>query len=87
MATSLGDGTIIFGDGTVQSTKTPTNISAFTNDAQYLTPSNASSLLGNKTQSIGTVTITNTGYAVTLYSLDVNGNIIGGGFYNCNCNC
>ena len=36
MGTQLNNGTIIFGDGTVQSTKTPSNVSAFTNDSVYL---------------------------------------------------
>jgi hypothetical protein len=56
MASTLGNGTLTFGDGTVQSTKTPTVISAFTNDSAYLTNANVSSSYA---------TITNTVYRFT----------------------
>ena len=37
MSAIIGNGTVTFGDGTVQTTKTPANVSAFTNDASYVT--------------------------------------------------
>ncbi len=41
MAAILSNGAIQFGNGTTQSTKTPANISAFSNDQNYLTSATA----------------------------------------------
>ncbi len=87
MSTRLGNGNITFGDGTVQSTATPTIVSAFTNDGVYLTPSDVAATYAAKTQTVGSFAIVQLGYSMTLYLDDINGNHIGGGFFNCNCNC
>ena len=87
MSTTLGNGTIQFGDGTVQSTATPGNVSAFVNDVPYLTSSNVGNLYAAKTQTVGSFAIVQLGYGMTLYLDDINGNHIMGGGFNCNCNC
>ena len=87
MSTLLGNGNITFGDGTVHITETQKNLSAFTNDGVYLTPSDVAATYAAKTQTVGSFAIVQLGYSMTLYLDDINGNHIGGGFFNCNCNC
>ena len=87
MSTQLGNGSITYGDGTVQTTATPTNVSAFANDSNfYRTPSDIAASHARKDQAIGSISVS-PGYSLTLWGDDVNGNHITGGFYNCNCNC
>jgi hypothetical protein len=86
MSAILGATGITFGDGTIQTTKTPTVISAFTNDSLYATSTYVSTNYATLAQSAGSIGF-NTGYGVTIQGLDINGNVIFGGFYNCNCNC
>ena len=86
MSAILTSAGVTFGDGSTQTTKTPTVISNFTNDSGYLTSTTVSANYAAKSQ-----TATNfgfdTGYGVVLQLNDINGNVIYGGFYNCNCNC
>ena len=87
MSAILGNGNITFGDGTVQSTKTPTNVSAFTNDSVYMTPTTVANTYASKTQAVGSFAIAALGYSITLYIDNIYGTHIGGGGFNCNCNC
>jgi hypothetical protein len=86
MGTTLSSSGITFGDGSTQTTKTPTVISNFTNDRGFLT-----SLTVAATYATPAQTATNfgfdTGYGVVLQLQNINGTVIYGGFYNCNCNC
>ena len=86
MSATLGNGTITFGDGTVQTIATPANVSAFTNDSGYLTPSNVAATYATKAQSVGSFT-GSWGYGLTLYLTNIQGTNIWGGAANCNCNC
>lgn len=86
MSTILGATGITFGDGTIQTTKTPTVTSGFTNDSNYATSTYVSTNYAIKNESAGSIGF-NTGYGVVIQGLDINGNVIFGGFYNCNCNC
>jgi hypothetical protein len=86
MSTTLNTTGITFGDGTTQATKTPTVISAFTNDSNYVTSSTASSTYATPAQT-ATYFGFDTGYSVTIILNNINGTGIYGGFYNCNCNC
>ena len=86
MSTQLGDGKIIFGDGTVQTIATPANVSAFTNDVGYQTAVTVAANTARKDQASSTINV-QPGYSLTLWGDDVNGNHITGGFFNCNCNC
>jgi len=86
MSAILGNGIMTFGDGTVQTTATPANVSAFANDNGYLTPSNVAATYATKAQSVGSFT-GSWGYSLTLYLSDINNNTIWGGAANCNCNC
>lgn len=86
MSTILGNGSITFGDGTVQSTKTPTVVSAFTNDSNWTTASAVASTYATKT---------NTAYSISggasrrfnLYLYTNNGTLTSQINANCNCNC
>ena len=86
MSATLNNSGILFGDGTTQTTKTPTTISSFTNDSGYVTSANVSATYALKTQTADNFSF-NTGYGVTIYLNNINGTHIYGGFYNCNCNC
>ena len=86
MSATLNNSGILFGDGTTQTTKTPTTISSFTNDSNYATSTYVSTNYAIKNESAGSIGFS-TGYGVTIQGLDINGNVIFGGFYNCNCNC
>lgn len=86
MATTLGNGTVIYGDGTVQTTATPANVSAFTNDIGYQTSVTVAAGSARKDQTLSSISVS-PGYSLTLWGDDINGNHITGGFFNCNCNC
>jgi hypothetical protein len=87
MAITLGNGTITFGDGSTQSSKTPTVVSAFTNDSSYLIPSLAAATWSTIPNSIHLVTGSASRNGV-LYYYSVTGAYLGtAGPWNCNCNC
>ena len=86
MSASLNNGTITFGDGTIQSTKTPTITSAFTNDSGYTNNSSVAATYVTKANAVGSVTA-NLNHNFALTWRDVNGNVIGSAGFNCNCNC
>ena len=86
MSATLNNSGIVFGDGTTQTTKTPTTISSFTNDSGYVTSANVSATYALKTESANYFNF-DTGYGVTIQLLNQSGSVIYGGFYNCNCNC
>jgi hypothetical protein len=52
MAITLGAGSLTFADGTVQSTKTPTVVSAFTNDSGYVKDSDMSPVYAQRTGNV-----------------------------------
>jgi hypothetical protein len=89
MSAILGNGSITFADGTVQSTKTPTIVSAFTNDSAYLTSTAAAASYATTATAIHSITADNSGRrpgGLNFYSL--TGVYIGTtGHWNCNCNC
>ena len=87
MSAQLGNGTVRFGDGTVQSTKTPSNVSAFTNDSVYLTPTTANVTYAKQAEAAGSINCPNPGYGLTIWLTNINGTNISGGLFNCNCNC
>jgi hypothetical protein len=87
MSAQLGNGTVTFGDGTVQSTKTPTNISAFTNDQNYLTSAVANATYATKLNAMSSVAA-QAQRTFQLYYYDVHGTYMGTTqVSNCNCNC
>ena len=86
MAATLNSTGITFGDGTSQSTKTPTAISAFTNDSSYATSAGVSANYALKSQTLNYFGF-DSGYSVTLQLKNISGAVIYGGAYNCNCNC
>ena len=86
MSAILGATGVTFGDGTIQTTKTPTVISAFTNDSGYVTSSQVAATYARLDQSIGSIGF-NSGYNVVIEGLNQSGGVIFGGSYNCNCNC
>lgn len=86
MSAILTSAGVTFGDGSTQTTTTPTVISAFTNDSGFLTSATVAANYATLAQ-----TATNfgfdTGYGVVLELLNQSGTVIYGGYYNCNCNC
>ena len=88
MSTQIGNGNITFGDGTVQTTKTPTIVSAFVNDSGYLTNS---FLHSNYAQSRWvTYRLTHAdegGQRTHTLWYDLNGALMGEYITDCNCNC
>lgn len=87
MASTLGNGNITFGDGTIQSTKTPTVVSAFTNDSGFITNASVSSTYATIGTAVSAIT---SGGAASSYQLNwynQNGSLIGSNYWNCNCNC
>jgi len=88
-STTLGNGSVTFGDGTVQTTKTPSVVSAFTNDNGFIISSAVSATYATKSNAIGSIEAYGNGghMAVGLTWYDINGNTIGSGYWNCNCNC
>ena len=86
MSATLNNSGILFGDGTTQTTKTPTTISSFTNDSGYVTSANVSATYALKTETADNFGF-NSGYSVYITLNNINGTAIYGGSYNCNCNC
>jgi hypothetical protein len=86
MSTTLNTTGITFGDGTTQATKTPTVISAFTNDSGYATSGTVSATYATQAQTASNFSFSS-GYSVYLTLNNINGTVIYGGSYNCNCNC
>jgi len=89
MSATLGNGTVTFGDGTVQTTKTPANVSAFTNDATYVPAATAANVYATKVDSVGSIYgyVESSDGILDLYWYDVNQKLIGQSHANCNCNC
>lgn len=85
MTTSLNNGIITFGDGTTQSTKTPTLVSAFTNDVGYTT--NAVIAADYTTKAAAGYNWGWSGYDLYINTYNVNGGLIASQSFNCNCNC
>jgi hypothetical protein len=85
MSIQLGNGTITFSDGSVQSTKTPTVTSAFTNDSGYVIDADISpnySIIGQAGYNWSW-----SGYYVALNTYNKDGGLIASQSWNCNCNC
>jgi len=59
MSVKIDNGTITFGDGTVQSTKTPSVVSAFTNDVSYVTDAVMLPTYAQRTGTVPPVTMGN----------------------------
>lgn len=87
MSATINSAGIVFGDGTIQTTKTPSNISSFTNDSGYLTSSTVNTQYAKKSETGSYFSVNNTGYGITVYLKNIDGTAIYGGGYNCNCNC
>jgi len=89
MSAIIGNGTVTFGDGTVQTTKTPANVSAFTNDAAYSISSNLHLKYAERAYAIHTFGIAGTGGSGTFHFswYNLNGTQLGSATANCNCNC
>ena len=87
MASTLGNGTITFGDGSTQSSKTPTVVSAFTNDLAYLTGANVASSYATRASTVYRFTSNGAGGSGAIYWYNVDGAYMGGYGWNCNCNC
>ena len=87
MAAILSNGAIQFGNGTTQSTKTPANISAFSNDQNYLTSATANVTYPTKPNAMSSVAA-QAQRRFQMYYYDVNGTYMGTTqVSNCNCNC
>lgn len=79
-------GSITFGDGTVQTTKTPTNVSAFTNDSGWVTSSSlASSYAAKSTTAYSIAGGASRRLSLSFYTM--TGVNTSGISANCNCNC
>ena len=87
MSTRLGDGTVTFGDGTVQSTTTPTVISAFANDTGFTTQASQDSTYPTIAQTAYAFSWGGSGMALQMQWYDVNGTQMQSVAFNCNCNC
>jgi hypothetical protein len=87
MTVSLNNGTLTFGDGSTQTTKTPTVVSAFTNDSGYTTDSALSPTYATITTAVNNYISENTGVAWSVSWYNRNGSFMGSVSYNCNCNC
>jgi hypothetical protein len=97
MSAILGNGTITFGDGSIQTTKTPTNVSAFTNDSGYTTATNMDGTYATKAAAPTyfntydpwghpqTVDYNSEGINIAWYN--VSGTLLSSITLNCNCNC
>lgn len=86
MSTILGNGSITFGDGTVQSTKTPTTISSFTNDLNWTTTSAVASTYATKNNTAYSIS-GGAGRRFNLYLYTTTGTLTSQINSNCNCNC
>jgi len=89
MSTILGATGIKFGDGTIQTTKTPAVVSAFTNDAAYSISSDLHIKYAERSWAIHNFGIAGTGGSGTFhfYWYNLNGTQLGSASANCNCNC
>jgi hypothetical protein len=85
MSVQLGNGSITFSDGTVQSTKTPTVTSAFTNDSGYVTSSSVASTYATIAQA--GYNWSWSGYYMYINTYNVDGGLVASQSFNCNCNC
>jgi hypothetical protein len=86
MSTILGNGSVTFGDGTVQTTKTPTTVGSFTNDSNFITSSTANSTYSTINNAVyNTVASMSRNGNFTTYS--INGGVLSSQGFNCNCNC
>lgn len=86
MSTILGDGSVTFGDGTVQTTKTPTVVSAFTNDSSWTTSSAVAATYATRTNAAYSIT-GGAGRRFNLYLYTYTGVLTSQINSNCNCNC
>lgn len=87
MSVILGSTGITFPDATTQTTKTPTVVSAFTNDAGYVT-SSALSSYATRAQAVGSLGTYSNGHGGNVVGYNINGTLItDSGGINCNCNC
>ena len=86
MSTILGDGSVTFGDGTVQTTKTPTVVSAFTNDSSWTTTSAVAATYATKANTAYSIT-GGAGRRFNLYLYTTTGTLTSQINSNCNCNC
>ena len=86
MAATLGNGDITFGDGTIQSTTTPTIVSAFTNDSSWTTSSALAGTYAAKATTAYSIT-GGAGRRFNLYLYTVTGVLTSQINSNCNCNC
>ncbi len=88
MSITLNNGSVTFGDGSVQSTKTPTVISAFTNDSAFITDASLSPTYANINNSVVRFSKVDGGSeGLSLQWYNVDGTLLGSGSWNCNCNC
>lgn len=87
MSAQLGNGTITFGDGTIQTTKTPTVVSAFTNDSGYTTKAAMDPTYSTIAQAATAFSWAISGMALQMQWYNVNGTLTGNVAFNCNCNC
>ena len=85
MTTSLNNGIVTFGDGSTQSTKTPTVTSAFTNNSGYVTDANISPTYSTIVQA--GYNWNWSGYTLSINTYNIDGGLIASQSYNCNCNC
>lgn len=86
MSATLGNGSITFGDGTTQSTTTPTVVSAFTNDSDWTTVSSLASTYAAKATTAYSIT-GGAGRRFNLYLYTATGVLTSQINSNCNCNC
>jgi hypothetical protein len=85
MSAIIGATGITFGDGTVQTTKTPAVVSAFTNDSGYILDSSISGTYTQIPQALYSWGWS--GYALSITTYNVAGQAITSQSFNCNCNC
>lgn len=86
MATILENGDIKFGDGTTQATKTPTNVSAFSNDSSWTTVSAVAGIYATRTNAAYSISC-GASRRLNLYYYSGTGAYMGEQHFNCNCNC
>ena len=86
MAITLGNGTITFGDGSTQSSKTPTVVSAFTNDTNWTTSGAVAATYATRANTAYSVA-GGAGRRFNLYLYTATGVLTSQINSNCNCNC
>ena len=87
MAATLGNGNLTFGDGSTQSSKTPTVVSAFTNDSGFVTSASISATYAPVGAAVSYITSGGASSSYQLNWYNVDGALIGSNYWNCNCNC